>query len=83
MKKKEKKAKKKQRGRSKIGNKMSATTRQTHEKERAKNKLAYLKDYEREQRERATIEQDLAFLGKHEGKFDPVDQLFDKDGNKK
>ena len=83
IKKKEKKAKKKMRGRSKIGNKMGSNTRQMHEKERQKNKLAYLKEYEREQKERTTIEQDLEFLGKYEQKFDPVQQMFDKEGNAK
>jgi histidyl-tRNA synthetase len=80
--KKEKKAKKKMRGRNKIGNKMASQTRQMHEKEREKNKLAYLKDYEREQKERSIIEQDLEFLGKHERKFDPV-EVVGKEGEKR
>lgn len=44
LRKKDKKARKKMRGRSKIGNKMASSQRQLLEKERDKNKLNYLKD---------------------------------------
>mmetsp|Transcript_13165 Transcript_13165/g.22305 ORF Transcript_13165/g.22305 Transcript_13165/m.22305 type:complete len:376 (-) Transcript_13165:20-1147(-) len=71
----EKKAKKKMRGRTKIGNKVASSQRQMHEKEREKNKLAYLKDYQKSVKENQTIEQDLDFLGKFESKFDPLDNI--------
>ena len=44
LRKQDKKAKKKMRGRSKIGNKMASGQRQLLEKEREKNKLTYLKE---------------------------------------
>lgn len=43
----DKKKAKKMRGRNKIGNKMTASTRQQHESIRNSNKLSYLKEVER------------------------------------
>lgn len=83
MRKKEKKAKKKMRGRSKIGNKMASTTRQQHEAIRESNKLSFLKEVERAKAEKQVIDGDLEFLSKHESKFDPVDSMFTKEGQLK
>lgn len=83
MKKKEKKVKKKARGRSKIGNKMAASQKQMQEGERDKNKLNYLKEVQRAKVEGEQMDNDLAFLGKHQKEFDPADQMFDKHGQMK
>ena len=74
----QKKERKKARGRSKIGNKMAASQRQMQEKAREKNKLAYLRDVKKANEERELVEGDLAFLGKQEDKFDPVDRVLEK-----
>ena len=83
MRKKDKKAKKKMRGRSKIGNQMTASTRQQHEAIRSKNKLSYLKEVERANEEKGVMDADLEFLTKQETKFDPVENMYDKAGNAK
>jgi hypothetical protein len=63
------------RGRNKIGNKMAAGQKQLLEGERNKNKLKYLKEVTKDRLEQKIVEQDLEFLGKHDKKFDPVDNL--------
>ena len=73
-----KKDRKKARGRSKIGNKMAASQRQMQEKARDKNKLAYLREVRAANEEREMVEGDLAFLGKQESKFDPMDRVLEK-----
>jgi flagellar biosynthesis GTPase FlhF len=83
MRKKEKKIAKKMRGRSSTANKQTASTRQQHEAIRANNKLAYLKENDRAKVEAKQIDQDVEFLTKHETKFDPISEMFDKTGNLK
>jgi len=78
MRKKEKKVAKKMRGRSSTGNKQTASARQQHEKIRDNNKLAYLKENDRAKAEAKQIDQDVEFLTKHETKFDPISEMFDK-----
>ena len=75
LQKKEKKAKKKMRGRNKIGNKMAAGQKQLLQGERDKNKLKYLKEVTKDRQEQKTMDEDLEFLGKHDKKFDPVENL--------
>jgi U3 small nucleolar RNA-associated protein 7 len=75
LRKKDKKAKKKMRGRNKIGNKMAANQKQLLEKERDKNKLTYLKEVQRSNSEKAVMDVDLEFLTKHDPKFDPVEKI--------
>ena len=71
------------RGRSKIGNKMTAGARQQHEKIREANKLQYLKEVERATQEKKVVDDDLEFLVKNEAKFNPVDNMYAKDGTLK
>lgn len=52
------------RGRSKIGNKMTSSTRQQHEAIRENNKLQYLKEAERANVEKKIVDSDLDFLDK-------------------
>ena len=78
-----KKAKKKARGGSKIGNRMRASERQMQEAAREKNKLVYMQTAQKEKKEKETVDADLQFMLKHEKKFNPVDQMFDKGGNLK
>lgn len=73
MRKHEKKAKKKARGRDKIGNKMASSTRQQHEVIREKNKFVYLKEVERANEEKQQMDGDLEFLNKQDDKFDAVE----------
>ena len=63
------------RGRNKIGNKMSASTNQMLQGERDKNKLKYLKEVVKDRAEQKTMDQDLEFLGKHDKKFEPMQNL--------
>ena len=63
------------RGRNKIGNKMAAGQKQLLEGERNKNKLKYLKEVTKDRLESKTMTEDLEFLGKHDKKFDPVENL--------
>ena len=63
------------RGRNKIGNKMAAGQKQLLQGERDKNKLKYLKEVTKDRQEQKTMDEDLEFLGKHDKKFDPVENL--------
>lgn len=63
------------RGRSKIGNKMASTQKQLLSAERDKNKLKYLKEYQKDKLESKIVDEDLDFLGKHDKKFDPMENL--------
>ena len=83
LRKKDKKKAKKARGGSKIGNRMRASERQLQEATREKNKLVYMQTVQKERKEQETVDADLQFLNKHEKKFNPVDQMFDKAGNRK
>ena len=43
---------------------------------REKNKLLYKREYERSKKEQGTLEDDIGFLDKIEGKFDPMEAIF-------
>lgn len=59
------------RGKNKAGHVQETKIRQQHEAIREKNKLAYLQDYKRAKLQTETMNNDLEFLNKVEGKFDP------------
>ena len=54
-----------------------------HEQMREKNKLVYKKEYERHKREQETLEDDIGFLDKIDGKFDPLEAYFKSGGGKR
>ena len=70
------------RGKGKIGREMENKTHQVHEQMREKNKLQYKREYERHKQEQHTLEDDIGFLDKIEGKFDPLEAYF-KSGSKR
>ena len=76
----EKKIKKKMRGKGKDGHVQEVKIQHLHQSMRAKNKLAYLKEYKKAKEVTDAIENDLEFLDKVEGKFDPFQQAVE-DGN--
>jgi len=49
---------------------------------REKNKLQYKREYERHKEEAGVMEDDIGFLDKIEGNFDPIEAYF-KGGNKR
>lgn len=73
LKKREKKAKKKMRGKSKDGHVQTVKVQHQHEAIRQKNKLAYLKEYKKAKEISNVVEQDLEFLEKVDGQFDPFE----------
>ena len=48
------------------------------EKAREKNKLAYLKEVRKANEDREQVENDLSFLTKQEGNFDPIERVVEK-----
>lgn len=74
LRKKEKKRANKARGKNKIGNREASNVRQQHEQIRERNKLQYLKDHNQAQKEQGTIKDDLEFLDRVEGAFDPMEE---------
>ena len=67
----EKKKKKKMRGKSKDGHVQEVKIQHLHQSMRDKNKLAYLKEYRKAKEVTDTVTNDLEFLDKIDGKFDP------------
>ena len=76
----EKKIKKKMRGKGKDGHVQEVKIQHLHQSMRSKNKLAYLKEFKKAKEVTDAIENDLEFLDKVEGKFDPFQQAVE-DGN--
>ena len=70
-----KKRAKKMRGKNKAGHVQETKIRQQHEAIREKNKLAYLQEFKRAKVQTETMNNDLEFLGKVEGKFDPFQSI--------
>ena len=73
LKKREKKARKKMRGKSKDGHVQEVKVKQLHESMREKNKLAYLREYRHAKEITDTVTNDLEFLDKVDGQFDPFE----------
>ena len=73
LRKREKKARKKMRGKSKDGHVQEVKVKQLHEAMREKNKLAYLKDYRKSKEVTETVTHDLEFLDKVDGQFEPFE----------
>ena len=67
LKKREKKAAKKMRGKSKDGHVQTVKVQHQHEAMREKNKLAYLKEYKKAKEITSVVNQDLEFLDKVDG----------------
>lgn len=67
LRKKEKKAAKKMRGKMKDGHVQEVSVQHLHESMREKNKLAYLKEYRQAKVVTETVTQDLEFLDKVDG----------------
>ena len=76
----EKKRVKKMRGKGKDGHVQTVKIQHLHQGMREKNKLAYLKEYKKAKEVTDAVEDDLEFLDKMDGKFDPFKQALD-DGN--
>ena len=70
-----KKRVKKMRGKAKTGRVEGSKVKQQHEATREKNKLALLKDYKKAREHERTMNDDLEFLTKQEGKFDPYESV--------
>ena len=73
LRKREKKARKKMRGKSKDGHVQEVKVKHQHEAMREKNKLAYLKEYKKAKEVTDTVTNDLEFLDKVDGQFDPFE----------
>ena len=73
LRKREKKAAKKMRGKSKDGHVQEVKVQHLHESMREKNKLAYLKEYKKAKEVTETVTHDLEFLDKVDGQFDPFE----------
>ena len=73
LRKREKKAVKKMRGKSKDGHVQEVKVKQLHEAMREKNKLAYLKEYRKAKEVSDLVNNDLEFLDKVDGQFDPFE----------
>ena len=73
LRKREKKAVKKMRGKSKDGHVQEVKVKQLHEAMREKNKLAYLKEYKKAKEVTDLVNNDLEFLEKVDGQFDPFE----------
>ena len=67
LRKREKKAVKKMRGKSKDGHVQEVKVKQLHESMREKNKLAYLKEYKKAKEVTDLVNNDLEFLDKVDG----------------
>lgn len=67
----EKKRKNKMRGKGKDGHVQEVKIQHLHQSMRAKNKLAYLKEYRKAKEITDAVTNDLEFLDKIDGKFDP------------
>lgn len=78
--KKEQKKKKKMRGKGKDGHVQEVKIQHLHQGMREKNKLAYLKDYRKAKEVTDAVTNDLEFLDKMDGKFDPFEKAVE-DGN--
>ncbi len=76
----EKKRAKKMRGKSKDGHVQEVKIQHLHQGMRERNKLAYLKEYKKAKEVTKVVTDDLEFLDKVDGKFDPFAQALD-DGN--
>ena len=63
------------RGKNKAGHVEESKIRQQHEAIREKNKLAYLQEFKRAKVQTETMTNDLEFLSKVEGKFDPFQSI--------
>jgi len=83
MRKKEKKRKNKMRGKGKAGHIAESKLHQTQEAVREKNKVLYKKEYEKQKLEGEQMKSELEFLGKIEGKFDPVESYFESKRRRK
>ncbi len=63
------------RGKLKSGHVEESKVRQQHEAIREKNKLAFLHEFKRAKVQTETMNNDLEFLNKVEGKFDPFQSV--------
>ena len=61
------------RGKLKVGKVQSTKQNLQHEAIREKNKLALLKDYKRAKQQTQAMTEDLEFLTRVDGKFDPFE----------
>ena len=74
----EKKRKNKIRGKGKDGHVQEVKIQHLHQSMRAKNKLAYLKEDRKAKEVTDTVTNDLEFLDKIDGKFDPFQQAVEE-----
>ena len=69
------------RGKSKDGHVQEVKIQHLHQSMREKNKLAYLKEYRKAKEVTDTVTNDLEFLDRVDGKFDPFQEALIEEGN--